>query len=315
MSAGHLLTWMSARGSGSWPQFRTAVNQLVVPPVVGADDDETDDSDRSTLSIYQQLRLNFERLGFAEFFGAAGDEEWRVAPPVLVIGPSDAGQTGFVTGARSDSLMRRVETAFAPRVVRIEQQENCPNSVFLDADDRLELGRLALSVGLIPQHQAPMAILAAVDELNSRSLGAAVDPPLGKEWTFERFHERTLRWESTRRGEFERTAFGLYRLRFRYRTEVLMRWSDTTHRSNLPEGKYLALKRVRKQVLSYHENIATLSLPAICRPPILIDRALTLCSGKLPTVEMRGGHAFLHYNHVSPAIAASAASLLRQRLL
>lgn len=314
VSANDLLVWMSARCSGSWSQFRTAVERLVVAPVVADDDDEGNDSDRSSLPIYQQLRLNLERLGYAEFFGATGDE-WRVSPPVLVFGESGTGQTGFVTGARSDGLVRRIETTSAPRPLRIEQQENCPDSLFLDADDPSQLAHLATSVGLVLQQRAPTAILAAVEELNVRALVGPVDPPLGKEWIFERFQERTLRWENASRPDLERASFGLFRLRFRYRTEILLRWSGATYRAKLPEGKYLALKRVRKHVLMYEPNTATLALPAICCPPTLIDRALILCSGLLPSIESRQGSPFLRYQKIPPTIAMTAASLLRQRLL
>ncbi|MGH7927410.1 MAG: hypothetical protein ACREQV_06425, partial [Candidatus Binatia bacterium] len=110
MIGNDLLLWMSARGSGSWAQFRAAVERLVPDSEPTDDDVEREDSDQSKLPLYQSLRLNFERLGFAEFFGASGGEEWRVAPPVLVIAHSKTRQTGFLTGARSDAIMRRIQT-------------------------------------------------------------------------------------------------------------------------------------------------------------------------------------------------------------
>jgi hypothetical protein len=310
-----LLLWMSARGSGSWVQFRAAVERLV-PGAIPADDGaEREDSDQSKLPLYQTLRLNFERLGFAEFFAASGEEEWRVAPPVLVIAQSATRQTGFLTGARSDSLMRRIQTTLAPDSFRIKPQENCPDSVVLETDDASLLPRLAASAGLVAQRDAPTAILAALRELSVNDLIGPVDPPLGKEWTFERFRERDLRWEDTGRTDMDRASFGLFRLRFRYRTEILLRWGGRAYQTGLAEGKYLALKRVRKRVLVYDPADASLVVPAICRPPILIDRALILCSGQLPRLEIRGNSAYLHYQDIPSAVAWTAASLLRQGLL
>jgi hypothetical protein len=306
---------MSARGSGSWAQFRAAVERLV--PDSGSSDEgsDKDDVDPSTLSLHQTLRLNLERLGFAEFFGAAGDEEWRVAPPVLVVGRFGGRQAGFLTGARSDAVMQRIEVAANPHRARVEPQENCPDSVFLETDDRSLLAHIAASAGLVSQPDAPAAILSAIPGLSSNTLIIPADAPIGREWAFERFRERDLRWETTGRAELEAASYGLFRLRFRYRTEFVLRWAGRTFRTTPQEAKFLLLRRVRKHVLTYDPQSTTLTVPAICRPPLLIDRALLLCSGRLPKFEIREAAASLLYQDISSAIASTVASLLRQRLM
>jgi hypothetical protein len=307
-----LLRWMSARGSGSWAQFRAAVDRLT-REIAGADyDGDRDDLDASRLSLYQQLRLNFERLGFAEFFG--DEEKWRVAPPVLVTGQFGARQAALLCGARSDDLLRRIELA-APQLIREEPQENCPDSLFIETESPVLLTQIAASAGLSLQAEAPTVILSAIPALGTDLLRSLVEPPLGKDWGFERFRERDLRWETATRGEMERSSHGLFRLRFRHRTEFLLRWAGRTLQTRPQEAKFLLLRRVRKHVLAYDQQGATLTVPAICRPPLLIDRALHLCSGRLAAFEVRDGAGSLLYKNVSSAVATTAASLLRQRLL
>lgn len=313
MIGNDLLRWMSARGSGSWQQFRAAVERLVPDSAPADEGADRDDFDPTKLAIHQTLRLNLERLGFAEFFGAAGEGEWRVAPPVLVIGQFGARQAGLLTGARSDNLMRRIEATATPHETRVEPQENCPDSVFLVTDDPKSLPAIAAATGLISQPDAPTAILSTVRELSLEALGGPVDAPLGNEWGIERFRERDLRWETTDRAELD-AACGLFRLRFQYRTEFLLRWASQSFRTAPQEAKFLLLRRVRKHVLTYDPRSATLTVPAICRPPLLIDRALHLCSGRLPAFEFRETTASLRYHNISPTVATTVASLLRQRL-
>jgi len=74
---------------------------------------------------------------------------------------------------------------------------------------------------------------------------------------------------------------------------------------------YALLRRHRQGVLRYNGDAAALSLPAICRPPRLLERALVLCSG-LPPVYANGQ---LTYSELPPEVARLAAELLRQPLV
>ncbi len=87
MSANELLYWMSARGQGSWQQFRAAVEEL---HMIGGENGPGDEGDTpaETFPLYQTLRMNLQRLGHAEFFAGAGDQEWRITPPALAISPT-----------------------------------------------------------------------------------------------------------------------------------------------------------------------------------------------------------------------------------
>jgi hypothetical protein len=68
-------------------------------------------------------------------------------------------------------------------------------------------------------------------------------------------------------------------------------------------------------VLRYDALSRTLSMPASCRPPFLVERALILCSGSPPSYESSGArNGALQYADVPDDIAAIAAALLRQEL-
>jgi hypothetical protein len=74
-------------------------------------------------------------------------------------------------------------------------------------------------------------------------------------------------------------------------------------------GKYRVLTR-RYRPLTYNATAQELAIPASCRPPELVERALVVSSGLLP--EVRGSQ--LIYTRVYPATAAAAATILGQRL-
>ena len=308
---------MSARGQGSWTQFRSTVECLwrsTSESPERADDAEAGDS--SALPLHQSLRLNLERLGFAEFFGPREDREWRVAPPVLAVTPAGSGYTGFIVGARSDALLHRIRTAIDVNNIRVEAGMHFPDSISVTTNDFSVLSTLAVQARLYLQINAPAAILATLLPVTSSLLRQPLEVPLGNDWAVERFREGRLKWVSSTREEMQQRSFGLFRMRYLYRTEIVLRWSGIAYKTSLQEGKFISLTRARVRALTYDPLSLTLSIPAICRPPALIERALLLCTGHLPEFEARrNAPARLHYRGVPPTIARTAAALLRQELL
>src|SRR5207248_1972589 len=68
----------------------------------------------------------------------------------------------------------------------------------------------------------------------------------------------------------------LFRFRLPYRWIYFLCARGKAFKVPGPVGKYLLLRRRRKQVLCYDEPSRTLTFPAPCRPPLLIERALVL---------------------------------------
>jgi len=86
MGPNELLFWMSARQSGSWFQFRTAVEEL------GLNESH---ATGKAFPAHQLLRLNLERHAHVEFGDEDGESTWRVAPAVLVARMLLVGLSGF----------------------------------------------------------------------------------------------------------------------------------------------------------------------------------------------------------------------------
>src|SRR6266498_1815671 len=104
MTANELLLWMSARGQGSWSQFRAVVEELHIAETEDRQSavDAENPTGRASFPLYQSLRLNLQRLAHSEFFAGAEDEDWRVTPPSLSVVKHGAQWIGVVAGARSD---------------------------------------------------------------------------------------------------------------------------------------------------------------------------------------------------------------------
>ncbi len=78
-------------------------------------------------------------------------------------------------------------------------------------------------------------------------------------------------------------------------------------------GKFFVLMHVRRRAMSYDSETAELSVRAICRPPLFVERALVLCSG-FPA-RYAPERKLLVYKDVPEHIAYLAARVLRQEIL
>jgi len=139
--------------------------------------------------------------------------------------------------------------------------------------------------------------------------------PIGAEWRIERFDALASGWKTSTRAEVDSGRRGLYRFSLAYRRHVL--FCDGGSASEVPPsvGKFLAARRRRLKVMRYDSACRTLCLPSIFRPPLLVERALVLCSGRPPAYEARAqASGLLTYLDIPADVAGLAASLLRQEL-
>jgi hypothetical protein len=319
MSLNDLLTWMSARGSGSWAQFRGAVEELHVESGDRDEDGENaDDSTASDLPVYQAVRLSLQRLAHVEFYSSSAEADWRVVPPSLAVHKEGDRWVGILCGARPPDLRERI----GERVVTWEFQARAemPDCVRLVASDLAGLEAAAKAGGLHIQLEAPASILAAippVDDPRSRVLAGAPSVP---GWMIERFVPFTLRWtardhQNERELEFRDVSecqTGLFRFRMKHQRFHYMRWRGRTYSVHVQVGKYAVLRHRRvRNLLQYDSSRSMLSVPVTCRPPLLIERALILCTGLLPDFDKATGR--LEYA-VPREIARLAGQLLRQEV-
>jgi len=314
MSADKLLFWMSARTSGSWQQFRAAVEELHLTDEDGEAGLTDEARDADGLSLYQALRLNLQRLGHVEFFTAAGGLRWKVTPPSIGVVKQDAGALGIVAGARSLSVLERL-SAVAGDGLEISHAASCPALLRIRGADEREIGEMAARAGFYVQNDAPCAILACLPPVDDLRVRRPSELPFGTGWRIEQFDPRALRWLQSDRDAALTASRGLFRFALDHQRYVLL--CDRGQYSEIPAqvGKYVVARRRHRGLLQYDPASRTLTVPAIYRPPFLIDRALILCSG-IPPVYQSGAQVSgqLQYSHIPSEVARLAGSLLRQEL-
>jgi len=166
--------------------------------------------------------------------------------------------------------------------------------------------------GLHLQYDAPSAILASLPPVDDVSVRHPAQLPFGAKWRIDRFSSENLAWRSATVDDATSASGGLFRFSLGHQRHVLFCERGTAFRIPGQVGKYLVLRvrKRRRQVLRYDGQNRRLAVPASCRPPFLIERALILCSGSPPSYE----DGMLHYTEVPEDIAVIAAALLRQEL-
>lgn len=308
---------MSARGQGSWAQFRAAVEELHLGDdreSAGGSDVE-DIADESGLPLYHALRLNLQRLGHAEFGAGAEDNDWRVAPPCLAVTSQPFGWRGVLAGARSRELLARVMKNGESADLAQLPSPACPDVIRFESTDSGIASRLAELSGLHLQADAPASLLMSLPPIDDRSILRIVPLPFGKDWRIERFSVETLTWKTAAHEEARLCTFGLFRFSIYHQRQVLFCTKGTAFQVPIQVGKYMLLRRRNRRTLRYDAKAREISAPISCRPPFLVERALILCSGMLPSYNAGNGKmATVHYGDVPDEIAQLAAAVLRQEL-
>jgi hypothetical protein len=309
MSTNELLVWMSARGQGSWQQFRAAVEELQLAEGNGSQGTEDDSPAMSVVPRYQILRLNFERLGHAEFFAGASPSGWRVTPPTLAAAEGQNGWRATLVGARTPKLLQRLNDATEKYSLQTTRLDDYPDQIVISNANADALALLARRAGLLFQHSAPLAILTNLPAIDDPSLRQSAELPIGSEWVVERFSISTGRWINATRQDAEKSS-GLFRFSLNYRRVIVFCSHGRAFQLPTSIAKYLLLFRRRRRVLQYNLSSRILSIPATYRPPLLIERALILCAAVPPSYETQTGH--LHYAEISRSVGELATALLRQ---
>jgi hypothetical protein len=310
---------MSARVQGSWPQFRSAVEELHLDEGDASEAESADEhsNEQNSLPLYHALRLNLQRLGHSEFFAGAAESDWRVTPPIIAITERESGWAGVLAGARSRNLLQRVAVAAAAAQCEVQTLTlpACPDQIRLAASRKDALHAVAEQAGLIFQDSAPAAILSSIPCITDPAVRRSAPLPFGPEWRVERFSPSALAWKGAKAGDANTVPLGLFRFSRRHESLTFLCSSGSTFRVPAQVGKYLVLKSRRRRILRYDPPSKRLSVPAICRPPFLVERALVLCSGEPPQYEARTSMTgLLHYTDVPAQIARLTSALLRQEL-
>ena len=313
MSANDLLIWMSARMEGSWPQFRSAVEALRVEEDTGECGEAGKDTSANDLPLYQTVRLGLERLAHVEFTSLASKRRWRTVPPTLAITCSENECVGILCGARSPALCSSLSQLSGNVSVDFQRASGMPDRICLVAPDIDLLSCTGKFLGLHVQLNAPSTLLAAIPAVDDPRSRFPSEPPSTPGWTIHQFSTRSLRWQEADPKQIVNARFGLFRFQQRYQRFYFLRWQRRTFEVPVQVGKYAVLRRRGSRKLVWHDRSRGVwSVPVTCRPPPLIERALVLCSGRLPRLDEANGR--LEYGHVTPETARMAATLLCQEI-
>ena len=305
MGPNELLFLLSARKSGSWYQFRSCVDEIMAE----------EDAVAARFPLHQRIRFNLARLGHVEFEVSEDSGDWRAAPPVIAVVKTPAGFSGILCGARSLDLLDRFHAASAALPVEKIPLPDCPDVLRVSSDDFSTIERVGNACGALIQPEAAASLLSVLDPIGYTRLGRPQEIPFGKDLVVDRFavERQRCRWDKI---EFSTpiSGDGLYRC---------TRWQQHEHYLRrggqyLPVagqvGKFIVLNAMGRNVLRYNRQDWRLRVAAMCRPPLLIDRALHLCSGTQPAEAAGRQGTILTYENIPPGVASLAAELLGQKL-
>ncbi len=305
MGPDELLFWLSARREGSWGQFRSAVEEILGQ----SDFDSVADGG---VPLYQMMRFSLERLGHVEFEGRGPEGGWRVAPPVLAVSQQPAGFLGIVCGARSPDVMLRFQAVGGPNC-EVFSSSLHPTVVRTFAPEVGLLSQIASDAGLRFQPDAPVRILSCLPRVERLAGSKPSELPFGRDFEVARFAvgRYGCKWVPSSDDEAAHGGDGLYRfIRFQV-PENYLKLGGRVLKVDGQTAKFFLLARRGRKVLRYDRSTRLLSVPGICRPPLLIDRALSLCTGYPAAYEPK--KRTLTYAGISEDIAGFAASLLSQK--
>jgi len=287
-----LLLWMSARGEGSLAAWRAKIAE-VMPGRPGA------------TTRHRVAEWHFSQLAHAEF-GEAADNGWRICPPVLAASDPGDAPLAVLCGARTPHVLDALLSA-AAGMVAFEPQREGPDTVTVATSEPAKLLAISRISGIPVQWNASLAILGAAGSPHAIQLQAAPVPIGG--WTVTRFSKTGLGWVPSSVQEAQGASSGLFRFRSDIGSTCILKEGDESFAIDPSEGKYRIMMR-RHRPLQYDFVKKELSVAIACRPPPLFQRALVVCSGRLP--EVRDGRII--YTSVGRYVAEAVATVLRQRL-
>ena len=186
-----------------------------------------------------------------------------------------------------------------------------PDIVYHEGTDTRSIESLARGLGILIQPNAPETILVNLPAVESLIHWPRSNTPFGKSWSKEKFCVETLSWIGVTGSRTIEKKPELLRFERYGRPFYYIRIGSSAIPVPGQMGKFFVL--IRHRVMHYDRSKAELSVRPICRPPLFVERALSLCSGFPARFDSE--KKLLVYSHVPAHIAQLAARLLRQEIL
>ena len=256
-----LLEWMSFRGSVRLPD--------VPGELTGGDD-------------ARRILRDFVTLGHLE---ATGPMSWRIVPPVLAgLPPEESGSAAVLCGARTAGLLRRLSEACASEGARMERNEvvGRPALIRVAAPGASVLASAADAAGILLQNDAGFTLLACTP-----TIGKWPREPCpmvgGRVGAVRRFSRSRIDWVDSTLEEAEALRHGFFHIERDQDWVHILKIGHATCAYMDSRAGCLAVCAKRK-LMCYDSDSRQLSMPRALFPPILVARALTLCTGTLPQI-------------------------------
>ncbi|MBR0793045.1 hypothetical protein JQ631_28565 [Bradyrhizobium manausense] len=214
------------------------------------------------------------------------DDVWRVAPPVLAsLGDgSEENASAVLCGARTRGLIDRLTTACAVHNATLNRipQNRRPDCILVNAPTTAELCSVAADTALNWQRDAAFTLLASLPTIASwpRRNCQMVS---GRVEGVRRFSKSKLLWVPSTLEESQQADRGLFLIKRDYDSIALLKTAtDSQSEIDLAAGRLAVAEGARALHIDFKSQ--SLRIPWTLSPPVLISRALALCSGQLPEV-------------------------------
>jgi hypothetical protein len=261
------------------------------------------------LPVYQLVRFALQRLGHAEFYVDNGENRWRVVPPTAAFFPN-SNRCALLCGARSPSLLNALLKNSKVNI-SCSDVEGMPQRIVLQGTSDDAIAMHATALGLCIQRSAPIAILSVVPTVRDPSVWLRSAFPETPGWLVHHFSGSRLQWAEVPQAEAIKEGKGLFRFIQKHQRFYYLRRKDVSYQVPVQVGKYAVLRK-RHGNLTYDADRRIVSVPAMLRPPLLVERALVLCSGRLPGFDAASGH--IQYSEIPPAVIQLVGQLLCQEV-
>lgn len=290
---GDLLDAVTYQRRGEWAEYERLARQLSSDPWT------------ATVSAHA-----LSALGHIDLQVSRGrPSHWAVAPPTVVVSERAAP---FLAGARCRPLLAclgATASQIGGRVVT-EPQAYGPDVVRVDnvAGDRLDrlVSQVSEKTGLaIALSERPGERLATLlPTLGSVVASLPATPAPHGPW--ERFDPASARWQPAEEADVP----GSYRTADYPRLYFVVTEADSRRGecrvATVQAVKHMAALLAGTRLVHYHTREEALEVPLGAELPGLYERAVVLCSGRLP--DRRGGRR--RYCGVSPDVASQLTGLL-----
>ena len=314
-----LLFALSAWGNVSWQKYRQCFDEI---QRMSTAPDELSDSLNASLRRWDALRV-LNCLGHADYHFGANEARVAISPPAVVALPGFQSYRAILCGARAPSTVEDARTAAAGAGAEInvtpqdELNPYAPARVEFRSGESAKIHAVADGMGLPYIENPPGRMLARVSaSLQEYLQGLSWSDTHEINWRRKDFDTGKLRFitpdasaSSTRLSRYQNPTTSLPR-HWLWKDGM---WAEV----DLDWGRYAILALTSRQALRYDEEQRKAFVPLGAPLPILLARALALCSGYCPTqsaVDRYGAAGRYHaFRDVPPSVFNTIAGKVNQQ--